>query len=296
MASSQWKAKQPIQFQLYIIYSWRFTLKTYLKNYLISLVSLAVLAVGAWSYGGNSNADPLVRGFIAGLNVLAGDDRERLINRVGSETIIDVGDSLRGVLAINRVTDETGLRLLGKGSDSDEVTATFQLLVVGKTATAIPGIFSFTLGPDPAFASKTGALTGTIVRAFTDDANDVLLDGAGLSLAASRASATGGDLLAELGFTGAGGAAGAGEGWTALGTDDLGTPASRGELVGTSNFALSRTSIGGSLGDASLTTQTSIFFGAGAEFIGGSGARGTAGLATPWGFTADTTIVMDIAD
>ena len=80
----------------------------------------------------------------------------------------------------------------------------------------------------------------------------------------------------------------------ALGADDGGIPISPGEVIGTANFAVSRTSTNGTGGSLSLTPQTSLFFGEGAEFIGGTAARGTVGLATPWNFSSDTTLVAVI--
>jgi hypothetical protein len=237
---------------------------------------------------------PSAAQFPSGANVFSDDNRERLINREGSPTVIDVGDSIRGILTINQLANSSGYRLVGGESQTAEITAIFQVLVLQKTETAIPGTFSFTFGPDPEFIAETQAPTGTIICAFTDSTNNVVLDGT--SLAASEASAEDGSLFLELGFTGGDGAAATGEGWIAMGADDGGIPISPGEIIGTANFAVSRTSTNGTGGALNLTRQTSLFFGEGAEFIGGTAARGTVGLDTEWSFSSDTTIVMIVAE
>ncbi len=236
---------------------------------------------------------PFPSRLVDGLNVLSDENRERLINRVGEPAIIDVGDSIRGIITMNILTNANGTALLGGTSGNPEVTAIFQLLVLEKTETALAGTFDFTFGPDPAFAAEFGVPAGTIIRAYVDESNNAALDAG--TLAASEARAIDGELFIDLGFTGPDGAPGAGEGWLARGADNGGLPINPGEVVGTANFAISRTSEQGAGADLSFSPQSSLFFGQGAEFIGGSAARGTTGLNTPWSFSSDTTITFVLA-
>jgi hypothetical protein len=229
----------------------------------------------------------------AGMNVLTGENRETLINREGGAAVIDVGDSIRGIITMDLLTNANGSFLLGGSSGRPEVTAIFQLLVVEKTETALAGTFDFVFGPDPAFVQEFGAPAGTIIIAYVDTHNNVAIDASPRAVA--EAGARDGTLFMQLGFTGADGTAAAGEGWIARGADDGGLPINPGEVVGTANFAVSRTSTQGLGGALDLTPQTSLFFGQGAEFIGGSAARGTTGLTTPWAFSSDTAITMVLA-
>lgn len=228
-----------------------------------------------------------------GMNVFTGEDRETLINRGGGAAVIDVGDSIRGIIAMNLLTNALGSIQLGDATGRPEVTAIFQVLVVEKVETAIPGTFDFVFGPDPAFAAEFGAPAGTIIRAYIDNHNNVAIDASPRS--AAEAGAIDGLLFMELGFTGPGGTAGAGEGWVARGADDGSIPINPGEVIGTANFAVSRTGGTGIGGTLSLARQSSLFFGHGAEFIGGSAARGTSGLTTPWPFSSDTAISLVLA-
>jgi hypothetical protein len=253
---------------------------------------MAVLA--AVFFTASANAASALDLMVQGPNTLSDDNRELLVNRAGGETTIDVGDSILGIITINQLfnTSSSGPILLGGSSGNDELTAVFQILVVSKTASAIPGRFDFVFAPDPAFAADLGAPTGTMVRVFSDPSNNVALDNT--TLATSIGSAVDGSLFWNLGFTGADSAPGTGEGWIGEGGDDISVFVSSGTLVGTSNFAVSRTDLSGLGGGLPLIEQTSIFFGTGAEFIGDSTVRGTLGLNTPWQIASDTTIAVNL--
>lgn len=229
----------------------------------------------------------------SGMNVLTGENRETLINRQGGAAVIDAGDSIRGIITMDLLTNSNGSVLLGGSSGRSEVTAIFQLLVLAKTETALEGTWDFVFGPDPEFIEEFDLPTGTIIVAYVDSGNNAAIDAS--PRASAEAGARDGDLFVHLGFTGANGTPAAGQGWIARGADDGSLPINPGEVVGTANFAISRTSTQGQGGSLTLTAQSSLFFGAGAEFIGGSAARGTLGLTTPWPFSSDTAITMVLA-
>jgi len=262
------------------------------KPTVLPLGGLAMLAVACFTV--NANAASVSSLLASGSNTLSDDNREMLVDRGGGTTTIDVGDSIRGVITINQLFNgnSQGPILLGASSGNDELTALFQLLVVSKTPSAIPGRFDFVFAPDPAFATERNLPTGTIVQVYTDSANNVALDNT--TLANSEATATDGSLFWNLGFTGTDGAAGTGQGWLGEGGDDVSVFVSSGTLVGTSNFAISRTDSSGVGGGLLLADQSSIFFGSGAEIIGDSTVRGTLGLNTPWQIASDTTLSFSV--
>jgi hypothetical protein len=115
---------------------------------------------------------------IAGPNNISDEDREYLIDNarsvdslgnplpVGSALTvgqIDVGDVFRGLINFN--TLNSGGANLGGTTGENELTGVFQVLVTSKTV--IPGVgFSFTFGPDPAFAE--GGVPGAMVVLFED--------------------------------------------------------------------------------------------------------------------------------
>jgi hypothetical protein len=258
----------------------------------LTLAGVAVLAAACWTT--TAHAASVLDLMAVGPNTLSDDNRELLVNRTGEANIIDVGDSIRGIITINQLfnSSSVGPILLGGSSGNDELTALFQILVVSKTPSLIPGRFDFVFAPDPAFIAEQNAPGGTMVRVWTDPANNVALDNT--TLANSEASAVDGSLFWNLGFTGAEGGPGAGEGWIGEGGDDLSVFVSSGTLVGTANFAISRTDSSGLGGTLPLIDLNSIFFGSGAEFIGDSTVRGTLGLNTPWQIASDTTIALNL--
>ena len=256
---------------------------------------LATLAgFGLVAFAGAAQAASLPTLVGAGANTLSDENRERLVNRVGGANTIDVGDSVRGVIGFDQLLTPTGTNrtLLGAGTSNDEVSAIFQLLVTGITPTSTPGVFNITFALDPAFATEFNAPAGTMVRLYNDPSQNIQLDNT--TIATSEATATNGSLVWNLGFTGAGGTAGAGQGWIGQGGVDLSTVASVGASLGNSNFAISRTDNSGLLGATTLSAQTSIFFGTGAEVIGDSNIRGSGGINTPWPLTSDSTIHFTI--
>jgi hypothetical protein len=259
----------------------------------LSRFFITTVAIGAFAVAAQGAAVIDLIDF--GWNNFSDDNRERLISRTGGETVIEVGDSIRGVITFNQMFNNAlGPQgtLLGGNSPNDELTAIFQIRVAEKTARVGDPLFpwQFRFEPDPAFAAEFGAPAGTMVRVWNDPANNIQLDQTTILI--SEQTATDGVLFWNLGFSGPGGTAGAGEGWFGVGGDDLSTVANSGEMLGLANFAISRTNNAGVGGDLPLIPLDSIFFGSGAEIIGSSTVRGTLGLNTPWQLASDTTFTV----
>jgi len=217
-------------------------------------------------------------------NIVSDDNREVFVERGVANGDLDVGDSIRGIITLNQLYNTTGAYLLGGSSPNTEVTAIFQIQVTSKVAVG-GGNFALTYGPDAAFAAEFGAAAGTMIIVYQDAANNVVLDGAALTRAASEASATDGSPVWYLGFTGA-----AGEGWASTGPTALAVFNS-GIGSGFSNFSVNRTSAAGLGGPLYLVPQPGVFGGA-TEFVGTSLVRGAATIQTPWQLMSDSTITF----
>ena len=126
--------------------------------------------------------------------------------------------------------------------------------------------------------------TGTITRLYGDASQDFVLSG---SIAASIASAKNGTVVGDAGFTGPGGAANNGQGWSVLdGSDNFGilpnVPTSF--TLGAANFAISRTDRVGYFGGLNIIPLVSGFGAPGstAEFVGSSTIKGSLGAGVAW--------------
>jgi len=235
------------------------------------------------------------------LNSLTDANGENLIKGAGNTGggIIEVGDYLTGVFDYNRISP--GLSgypgtQIGSGTAYSELTGIFLLQVTSKTA-AGGGTFNFTFGADSAkFASLYGLgglSAGTMIRLFDDVNPNFTLSGTN---AGSIASATDGVQFMDVGFTGVGGTAAAGEGWLVLGgSDNFGALASQpySTTLGTANFAVDRTSNAGAGGGLVLIKQTTTLttaFGGSAEFVGSSTIKGSAGTGIAWTGASQTNL------
>jgi hypothetical protein len=96
-----------------------------------------------------------------GTNQVSDEDRVYLIDRIGAvKGQVDVGDSIRGHVGMNTLNDSAAN--LGGTTGNNEWTGVYQFLVLAKVPLGA-GIFSFVLGPDPAFeADLGGGMTGPI--------------------------------------------------------------------------------------------------------------------------------------
>jgi hypothetical protein len=158
--------------------------------------------------------------------------------------VLDVGDTLRGILKIQGLQDNSGgggptIDISAAGTGHNELTAVFEVEVLTKVATG--GIdpitllpeFDFTFGPNAAFGVEFG-VAGAMVVFFEDTAHEWTLAGATGGGVACGATGSGGTCESNvvdgvqslvLGFNGS-----AGEFWTA--DDALDVPSA---LIGASN-------------------------------------------------------------
>ena len=146
------------------------------------------------------------------LNQLSDNSAEFLNLNPGGGTILDVGDTLRGIFDVETVEDigggGGGTNSIGSGA-VNELTGLFETEV--KTKTSIGGgLFNFTFGPTAAFEAIFGV--GALVAWFEDPAQDF---NRVTSIAAGEASATGGTHVATTGF-----GLDADEFWSASGAPD----------------------------------------------------------------------------
>ena len=109
------------------------------------------------------------------LNTAEDTNREFLINRVtqpgDTDTVIDVGDSLAGVLSFGQLNGAAQ----DLGNTINHWDVIFQALVVGKTAIAFdadgnPTEYSFDFAPDPTFAINGTRIGNGIMGVFFEDA------------------------------------------------------------------------------------------------------------------------------
>ena len=228
---------------------------------------------------------------------------ERLINRVGSADIIDIGDSIYGLLVIEQMALLRGgvpsdIRLTHNDGNS-EFTAEFQILIVGKVATGNPlAPFAFTYGPDPAFDTST---VGTMIRMYEDfeppgdsthfdihDFTDSLGETAGPDQPDAITSVTDGAFYWALGLVSAGNA------WTGAGGDDITAVGGPSDRLGDAFFALDRTAdTGAAAGSVHTMKVLTNALGMSGEFIGTSEIGGPI-AGSPWPLSSHSNVELVI--
>lgn len=238
--------------------------------------------------------------FLNQVNQLSDNSAEYLLNNLGGglfatdngDSIIATGDVLRGSFNIGTIENLSGGgpdNLVGTAGN-DEVTGIFELqATVVDTGIAGPSRYLYSFAPTAAFEAIYG--TGALLAVYDDPsvdfsrlsppADDIPGNTAEETL---MATATDGALAWVFGFTGAGGTAGAGEGWVASAfTNDVSvvaaTPA--GSNGGTVNLALNL--LTDNLG-IPLAKQTSIFdlLNANVVLNGSGNLLGILGATTPY--------------
>ena len=267
------------------------------KNVHVSVIVFVVLGIAGFAVAGDLNSffsavPPETRVFGSDENA------ERLINRVGSPDILDVGDSLYGVMVIEQlnllrggVPSEVRLR---HSYGNSELSAEFQIRV--KTKTLNPDGITYTFGfePDPIF-DTSGA--GTMIRMYEDyeppnslsvfDIHDFTHSAgetAGIDMADGAGSVTDGAFYWALGFVNPG------NNWIGTGTDDITAVGGPSDRLGDAIFALDRTTDTGAAAGSvhTLSTMTNAF-GMTGEFIGTSEIGGPV-LGSPWPLSSHTNI------
>lgn len=125
--------------------------------------------------------------------------------------LLDNGDVLFGIFKIESIGDANAPRIPTPSPGQPEVTGVFAAVVA--TTTDVGGlgiIFDYTFRPYGAFEGLYG--TGAMAALFEGGSG---FNAALTPLSSSITTASDGTLLAVAGFTGAGGTAGANEGWSA---------------------------------------------------------------------------------
>ena len=214
-------------------------------------------------------------------DVFVSDENGEVVIDRNQNGLIDVGDSIRGVLTFDQIkVNANPLQHLLHSVGNSELGGIFQILVTAKIPTGDPTApFRFTFAPDAAFTAERGANANTMILLYDDAGITHFNIHAAGSTAASEASVTDGNLFLELGIGALGNA------FFGFGGDNpalAGNPSTR---LGDSIFALSRTSSNGIAGGWMLDTLSNPA-GLG-EFIGTSQIGGPFG-GSPWQLSSES--------
>jgi hypothetical protein len=282
----------------------------------VNLLSAAVAGAVVCGVAGMASATRVEEliAFDGTQNTISDENREFVIERAGSPLTLDVGDSVRGIIGFNTITNSTsGLVAIGgvgaANTGNNELTGVFQLFVIGKVLADNPGTpfpdFVFEFAPDPTFAEALAlgtaaaavGLPGSTAILWEQDTaagNNFTPDGVGV--AAATATATDGSLFWNLGFTGplvaspngvgAPEMSAAGEAWVGYGADTI--TALAGSTIGSSNFYVSRVAPTGIGGGWQLLPRPGHFGLGAVEITGNSNIRGLGTVIGPDSFVQET--------
>ena len=213
--------------------------------------------------------------------LLEDDDFETQGVDVNGNGLLDIGDTLTGIVDITKVLNNDNP---AQQYDPLELTAIFTTEVIGKTATSNPNLFNFEFG-------AVGA-DGVIFQFYTDVSNDFSGGGTDcFTVADCTARASNGNLWAEFGFTGD-----ADEEWQAFGAPentDIFSQLTSDQALGSFQFALGiiTDNTGFNLQEFDLGGCGIIFAcnGDGRVGLSGSGSvLGVSNLDTPFDVSSDT--------
>ncbi len=227
---------------------------------------------------------------------LEDDNMEKLNIDLNGNGLLDIGDSLRGVVEINTLV-EIGGASSSQNSLSPELTGIFEVVVTGKVATATPGLFNYTFGAVAGGVNGLGA--GAAIGFYTGGTN---LDIPGCpDIATCEANATtagGGSLWLTLGFNDADDEWKTGLGGAPENTNLLGVP--QGVGIGTFLYSLSvlTNNTGYIINDQGLTCIPGLVYtcaGDGRTDVVGSGSiQGAQGITNGYTSTSDFQYQMNV--
>lgn len=152
------------------------------------------------------------------------DSAESLSVDLNGNGLLDVGDSLRGILRFPFITNQTTGITYNLGALGIELTGVFETVVTSKTL--IPGatteindviypLYDYTFGASAAFAAQYGLVAGTMAVLFEDTTPNWTIAGCTTGFGGTcEGNAIDGTLWAEIGL------AGLGQFWTAQGAPD----------------------------------------------------------------------------
>lgn len=161
------------------------------------------------------------------------DNLDRVVLDINGNGLLDVGDRLRSVVEIVKITDVNGFypSIVLSGGGQPELTGISEIELIAKIPTGFGGFF-MTFGPSAAFTATYGA--GAMVAFFVDPSNNLDVATCG-SAANCEAKAIDGAHWATFGF------GDADDQWFSIGSDNFAGAKSVGgaSKVATFNYALS---------------------------------------------------------
>jgi len=249
-----------------------------MKNF---LKTAAGVAVGlAFAFG--AQAATVEGSLFAGNNQLSDNSAESLIKAPGTAgTIVEIGDRLRGIFAIDTIESLSGggTNSLLAGSGNNELSGVFDVTVVDKISLGAAG-WRFIFGATAGFAAEAGGVAGAAVAFYDGGAvHDYTRLGCATT-AICEATAKNGSLLWVAGF-------GGDAFWFAdAGTDNIANIGALGstQAGGTFNIGLEMLQNNGtrtynSVACTDLRTFTPT---TGLEFCGSGSLLGKGGATTPY--------------
>lgn len=142
--------------------------------------------------------------FPVGTFLLSDNSAEQLINaNGGTDTIVDVGDRLRGIFSIDTLS--TNFITPGNPGGYDELAGIFDVTVTSVTNIGGLNPWLFTFGPTAGFATEFGLSAGAAVAWFTDPTHEFTREtpsGAPLTFAQYEGLISDGTPLWGSGFSG----------------------------------------------------------------------------------------------
>ena len=243
-----------------------------MKRSQLVIASLALLlAVASSVQAANVNSQL----FVGNRNQLSDNSAEYLSVDLNANGILEVGDSIRGIIDINTVENldvASPTNFLGGGSGNNELAGVFEITCIDSVPVGM-GLNFVTFAPSAAFQTQYGA--GAMVALYEDPVVQFTRSGAAIPVL--EANVTNGVLYQVFGFSAAPGTT---IGWTALAPTNLvaagATPP--GVNAGMVNFALNLLANPGGLPLGLVANG----FGGVSNLAGSGNILGTGGVPTPY--------------
>lgn len=261
--------------------------------------SVLGLAAGL-ALGASASAATVEGSLFGGRNLLSDNSAEYLIKdpgNAGGAKVVEVGDRLRGIFAIDTVEDLDGgggTRSLLGGSGNNELSGLFDVTITSKTFLGAGVGYLFTFGVTAGFAAEIGGSAGAAV-AFYDGGAVHNYDRGNTgcaTVAACEATATDGSLLWVAGF-------GGDAFWSATAASDniaiigaIPVPGNGGGF----NIGLEMLDNFGArvYNDVACFDPVALSLTSGLEFCGSGSLLGTGGVATPFDSFDDVNFTMNV--
>lgn len=226
-------------------------------------------------------------------SIFEDDNLDRVVLDVNNNGILDVGDRLRSVVEIVKITDANGVNpsiILSMGGQP-ELTGISEIELIAKVATGTPGQFYMLFGPSAAFTAVYGA--GAMVAFFVDPSNNLDVATCG-SAASCEAASIDGSLWATFGN------ADLDDEWFAIGSDNFAGASTLGGAtkVATFNYALSTlvNNTGRTINEQNVPCNIGFTCAGDAktDMIGSGDVLGGAGLHPDWDARSDFDYTLSV--